>query len=251
VLVINRALADRWWPDGQEPLGQQIRIDGIGEPPREVIGIVENERKARLELVRPIMYVPLPQIADDWLKNNLEADPLAWVVRAGDDPLRLAAAIRNEIEESTSAPVTSAVAMTDILAASISRQRVNALLMTVFGGVALLLTAIGVYGLVAYSVQQRTHEIGIRMALGARREGILGMVVRQGAVLTATGTAIGIAGAYFLVTLLASMLYGVEPRDVAVFFGVPVVLAVVALAAVLLPALKASRLDPLQALRSE
>jgi predicted permease len=251
VLVINRALADRWWPDGQEPLGQMIRIDGSGEPPREVVGIVENERKARLEQVRPILYVPLPQISDDWLKSTLETDPLAWVVRAGDDPLRLAAAIRNEIEESTSAPVTSAVAMTDILAASISRQRANAVLMTVFGGVALLLTAIGVYGLVAYSVQQRTHEIGIRMALGARRHGILGMVVRQGAVLSAAGTALGLAGAYFLVTLLASLLYGVEPRDVAVFVGVPVMLAVVVLGAVLIPAFKASRLDPVQALRAE
>jgi ABC-type antimicrobial peptide transport system permease subunit len=141
--------------------------------------------------------------------------------------------------------------MSEVVAASIARQRANMLLMTVFGGVALLLAAIGVYGLVAYSVRERTHDIGIRLALGARGERIVGMVLRQGLGLVAVGVAIGLMAAYFLAGLLASILYGVEPRNIAVFLGVPAVLAFVAVAAVAIPAFRASRIDPLQALRYE
>ena len=250
VLVINRALADRWWP-GQEPLGQRIKLGREDEPAREVIGVVENERKARLELVRPIMYVPQAQISDAWMKENLESDSLVWIVRTSGDPLRLAPVLRDQIQQSTGVPVTNVAAMKDVVADSISRQRANMLLMTIFAAVALLLTAIGVYGLVAYSVHQRTHEIGVRMALGARRDSIVGMVIRHGGWLAAIGAAIGITAAYFLANLLASMLYGVEPRDAAVFVAVPIILAVVVLAAVSIPAYRASRLDPLHALRSE
>lgn len=251
VLVINRALADRWWPDGQEPLGQRIRLGRDDEPAREVIGVVENERKARLELVRPIMYVPQAQISDAWMKENLETDSLAWIVRTSGDPTALSNVLRDQIQRSTGVSVTDVASMKDVVTDSISRQRANMLLMTIFGAVALLLTAIGVYGLVAYWVQQRRHEIGVRMALGARRGRIVGMVIGHGGALAAIGTAIGTSAAYFLAELLASMLYGVEPRDTAVFVAVPIALAVVVLAAVSIPACRASRLDPLQALRSE
>jgi predicted permease len=251
VLVINRALADRWWPNGQEPLGQRIQLGREDEPAREVIGVVENERKTRLEIVRPIMYVPQGQISDAWMKENLETDSLAWIVRTSGDPMRLSTVLRDQIQQSTGVPVTSVAAMKDVVANSISRQRANMLLMSIFGAVALLLTAIGVYGLVAYSVHQRTHEIGVRMALGARRNSILGMVIRHGVSLAAIGAAIGITAAYFLASLLASMLYGVEPRDAAVFIAVPITLAVVVLVAVSIPAYGASRLHPLHALRSE
>lgn len=251
VLVINRALADRWWPDGQEPLGQRIRLGREDEPAREVIGVVENERKTRLEIVRPIMYVPQSQISDAWMKENLQSDSLAWIVRTSGDPTRLANVLRDQIQQSTGVPVTDVAAMKDVVASSISRQRASMLLMTSFGAVALLLTAIGIYGLVAYSVHQRTHEIGVRMALGAQRNSILSMVIRQGGLLATIGTAIGISAAYFLAGLLASILYGVEPRDTAVFIAVPITLAIVVLAAVSIPAYRASRLHPLSALRSE
>jgi putative ABC transport system permease protein len=252
VIVINRALADRWWPDGQDAIGQKIRMaGGQDEPEREVIGIVENVRQARLELVRQTMYVPFGQISDTWLKSLLPGDSLAWIVRTSTNPLGAAAAIRSEIQRSTAVPVTDVAAMSEVVASSIARQRANMLLMTVFGGVALLLAAIGVYGLVAYSVRERTHEIGIRMALGARGERIVGMVVRQGLAVVVVGVAIGLTAAYFLAGLLASILYGVEPRNAGIFVGVPAVLALVALAAVSVPAYRASRVNPLQALRRD
>jgi ABC-type antimicrobial peptide transport system permease subunit len=123
--------------------------------------------------------------------------------------------------------------------------------MALFGGAALLLAAVGIYGLVAFSVEERTHEIGIRMALGARAERIRGMVLRQGLGLAAIGTGLGIAAAFFLAQILASNLFGVEPRDALVFATVPALLALVAVAAVLIPAYRASRVDPLVALRHD
>jgi putative ABC transport system permease protein len=251
VIVINRALADRWWPGGQGPLGERLQIAVGDEPPREVVGIVENERKARLDIVRPIMYVPLAQVSDSWLKVVLDGDSLAWIVRTSNDPMPLSAVIRDQIQQRTGVAVTDIAPMREIMSGSIARQRANTLLMSVFGGVALLLAAIGIYGVIAYSVQQRTHELGIRMALGARRDRILGMVVRQGAVLVLLGTVVGLTAAYFLAGLLSSMLFGVEPRSVAVFVGAPVTLAVAALVAIAIPAYRASRVQPLSALRSE
>ena len=252
VIVINRALAERWWPNGQIPIGEKIRIGGgHDEPEREVIGVVENVRQARLELVRQTMYVPFAQISGTWLKSLLPGDSFAWIVRSKTDPLGVAAAVRDEIQRSTAVPVTDVAAMKDIVADSIARQRANMLLMSVFGGVALLLAGVGVYGLVAYSVRERTREIGIRMALGARGERIVGMVLRQGLVLVVAGMTVGLTAAFFLTGLIAKMLYGVEPRNVAVFAGVAVVLAVVAVAAAAIPAYRASRVDPLEALRYE
>jgi ABC-type antimicrobial peptide transport system permease subunit len=197
------------------------------------------------------MYVPLAQLSDTWRKGLLPDDPLAWIVRTSTDPLSAAAAIRGEIERSTGVPVTDVAVMSEILADSISRQRANMLLMTVFGGVALLLAAVGVYGLVAYSARERADEIGIRMALGARGERIVRMMLRQGLALVGGGVVLGVTAAYSLAGLLASLLYGVEPRNTVIFVVAPVLLALVALAAISIPAYRASRVDPLQALRHE
>jgi putative ABC transport system permease protein len=256
VVVINRALAERWWPDGADPIGESMLI-GAGssstqdEPIRQVVGVVENVRKASLEAVRPIMYLPLAQIPETWLRFNLETNPMAWIVRTTIDPMPLSVAIQDEIRRATAVPVTDVRPMTDVVSLSISRQRATMLLMTVFGVVAVLLAAVGIYGLVAYSVQQRTQEIGIRMALGAQRDRIVGMVIRQGIFLAAIGIAIGLAAAFFLADLMASLLFGVESRDMAVFMSVPAILMLVATMAVAIPAVRASRIDPLSALRYE
>ncbi len=256
VVMVNRAFAETWWPDGQDPIGASILIgEGTpmmsGEPARQVIGVVENVRKAGLDVVRPTMYVPLAQASDAWLRFILESDPLAWLVRGNIDPMQLSAAVRERIRRSTGVPVTDIQPMKEIVSVSISRQRASMLLMTIFGGVALLLAAIGVYGLIAFSVQQRAHEIGIRMALGAERGRILGMIIRQGILLVAAGTAIGLVAAYYLTGLLTSILFDIEPTDPIAFIGVPLILMLVGIAAVSVPAFRASRVSPLNALRYE
>lgn len=141
--------------------------------------------------------------------------------------------------------------MDEIVSVSTSRQRLNMLLMTIFGGSALVLAAIGIYGLMAYSVQHRTQEIGIRLALGAQPDRVRWSIVGQGMTLVGIGIAAGIVAAFFLATFLAAVLYGVQPRDVVVFVGVPAVLTATGFAAVWTAARRASRIDPLQALRYE
>ena len=250
VVMINRTMAERWWPNGQDPLQSQLQI-GKNPAIRQIVGVVDDVRERLWTKLRPIMYLPLAQIPDAELAFLLGNAPLAWIVRTSVDPVPLAASIQSEVSAATRTPVTDVQPMTAILSNSIARQRLNMLLMTLFGGAALLLAAVGIYGLVAFSVEQRRHEIGIRMALGARAERIRGMVLRQGLGLAALGTGLGVTAAFFLAKILASNLFGVEPRDALVFTTVPALLAFVAVAAVLIPAHRASRVDPLVALRHD
>jgi len=260
VIVINEALAKQHWPDGSNPIGERVQIGGgaahmqplADEPRRQVIGVVANTRAAGLVRgSRPYAYVPQAQLPDALSAFNVTQTPMAWVVRTRGDPSGAAAAVRDELRAATGLPVTDVQPLSDIASASVSRQRLNMLLMSAFGGVALLLAAIGLYGLVAYSVEQRTHEIGIRLALGAETTEVRNMVLRQSVPLIVIGVGAGLIAAFFLAKLLAAVLFGVEPHDALVFVGVPVALASIALFAAAVAARRATRVKPIAALRYE
>lgn len=256
VVIINQAMARQFWPDG-DPLADRITIakglPELGDFTRQIVGVVGDVRDGGLNRdPRPIMYIPWSQVPDAHNANLVGIVPLTWVVRARGETLSLSGAIRDELRlASGGLPVARVRTMEDIVARSTARSDFNMLLLTIFAGSALLLAAIGIYGLMAYSVQQRTQEIGIRVALGADGHTVRNMVVRQGMSVALAGVAIGLASAFGLTRVIASFLFGVTAKDPTVFVAVPVMLTLVALLGVWLPARRAARIDPLIALRSE
>jgi predicted permease len=257
VVVINEAMAREYWPDG-DPLNDRLVI-GRGvmkefatESERQIIGIVGDTRDGGLNSEpAPAMYIPQAQVPDAVNALNVSISPLAWVVRTEGNPILVSTQVQEQIRQATGLPVSDVRSMEEVVSRSTSRQRFNMWLMTVFGVCALLLAAIGIYGLMAYSVEQRTQEIGIRLALGASASTVKNMVVRQGMILAIVGVAIGLAAAFGLARLMESLLYGVTTRDPLVFAAVPLLLTIVAFFAVWLPARRASRVDPMVALRYE
>jgi predicted permease len=256
VAIINQAMARRSWPDS-DPLNDRLSIGkGVGpefeEPARQIIGIVGDVHDGPLyRNPQPTMYVPAAQLTDG-LNARIVRGAMAWVVRTRVEPHALGAAIQNELRQASGGlPVASIRSMDDIVVRSTARADFNMWLLTVFGLSALLLAALGIYGLMAYSVQQRTQEIGIRLALGAERSRVRNMVAFQGMRLAAIGVAIGIVSSYGLTRFIASFLFGVKAWDPLVFASTPIVLSTVALLAAWLPALRASRIDPIDALRHE
>jgi ABC-type antimicrobial peptide transport system permease subunit len=197
------------------------------------------------------MYVPNAQVPDALNALNVRITPVAWVVRTQGDPYGVSNAVQEQLRQVSGLPVSSIRSMEDVVSRSISRQRFNMLLMTVFGASALLLAAIGIYGLMAYSVAQRTQEIGIRIALGAEAEQVRRMVVVQGMRLAVVGVVLGLGAAWGLTRLMTSFLYQVRALDPMVFIVIPLVLMIVSLIAVWLPARRASSVSPLIALRTQ
>jgi len=257
VVIINEAMARRFWKNG-DPLsdrlviGRGIMREFAGEPERQIIGVVADSRDGGLnDDPSPKMFIPQAQVPDPVNALNVRLTPMAWVVRTRVPPLSLSAAIQEQLRQASGLPVSEVRTMTEVVSRSTSRQRFNTLLMTVFGGAALLLAAIGIYGLMAYSVQQRTQEIGIRMALGALAGDVRNMVVFQGMRLALVGVGIGVASAFALARVISGFLYGVQARDPGVFVGIPILLSLVALVAVWFPARRASRVAPVIALRTE
>jgi putative ABC transport system permease protein len=257
VVIINQAMAKQFWPKG-DPLADRLLIGpNMGpvfvEPPRQIIGVVGDMHTDSLSGdLSPTMYIPIAQMPDKVTALNSRIAPLWWIVRTHVEPhtvfKSLAVALR---EASGGLPVAHTRTMDEIVVVSTSRERFNMLLLTIFGLSALLMAAIGIYGLMAYSVQQRTQELGIRMALGAQESNIRNMVIRQGMLLAMIGVVLGIGGALWLTRFLASFLFGVKAMDPAAFVVTPILLSTVALLAVWIPARRATRVSPMTALRFE
>jgi putative ABC transport system permease protein len=258
VALINQALANQDWPH-EDPVGQHVLIGkALGpefdtEMVREIVGIVGDTHNTGLgQVPDPMMIVPVAQVPDPYTAVYDDAQPLIWVVRTHGDPYKVIAVVTEQLRLASGGfPVAHIRTMDEVMGRSTARASFNMLLLTIFGAVALVLAAIGIYGLMAYSVEQRTQEMGIRMALGADRSVIRRLVIWQGMRVTLVGVAMGIAAAFGLVRLIASFLFGVKPWDLEVFVSVPLILSSVALLAVCLPAKRASKLDPMQALRTE
>jgi predicted permease len=257
VVIINGAMARQFWPNG-DPLSDRIVIGaGMGpvfvEPPRQVIGVVGDTRDGGLnQNPGPTMYIPVAQMPDKVTELNSRIAPLWWIVRTRMEPHTVTAAVTNAIREATGGlPVAHIRSMDEIVVLTTSRERFNMVLLTVFGTSALLMAAIGIYGLMAYSVQQRTLELGVRMALGAPASSIRNMVIRQGMLLAGIGLVIGIGGAFWLTKFLTGFLFGVKTWDPTAFVLTPIFLCAVALVAVWVPARKATRIDLISALRFE
>lgn len=257
VVIINEAFARKIWPK-QDPMGQQLLIGKGGgpaleEPPRQVVGIVTNVREAGLNTdPPPIMYVPQAQTPEAFTALVAKVLPLTWVMRTQTDPLTYAAAVRREVMQVN--PLQAAFefkSLSQVLEKSTATHRFILVLLGIFAGTALLLAAIGIYGVMAYSVEQRTHEIGIRVALGAANGDVVGMVVRQGMLLAGCGLVAGLGVAFGVTHVLKALLYGVGATDPLTFAAVPVALALVALLATWVPARRAARVDPIIALRTE
>jgi putative ABC transport system permease protein len=256
-VIINEAFARKYWPN-EDPIGRQMIIGhGLGadfeEPGREVVGIVGSVTEAGLGKGKvPVMYVPQSQITDGITKLGASLLPLSWVIRTKADPLSATSGARREFESLDAQLAPSKVLiMNQVIALSTARDNFNVLLLTVFALVALSLAAVGIYGLMSYAVEQRTQEIGIRMALGASRGKIMQMVLGQSMRLAAIGTVLGLAAAFGLTRLLAGFLYGVRSTDPLTYATVVAILAAVAMFAAFVPARRATQVDPMMALRHE
>jgi len=249
VIMINEVMAKTYWPT-EDPLGKRIRQGGPDDhelPWLTITGIVADVREFDpVTAPRPTMYFPIAQFAEP---AGILRD---WVVRTDDNPQAIAANLRGAVwDVDKDLPVTRIRTMDEVRSMSVASPRLNLLLFGLFAALALVLATIGIYGVTAYSVAQRTREIGIRVALGARSNDVLRLVIGQGARLALIGVVLGMIGAFALTRLMASMIYGVSAVDPLTFFAVAFLLAVVALTACYIPARRAMRVDPLVALRYE
>jgi putative ABC transport system permease protein len=245
VVVVNRTFASRFFPNG-DAIGAMVK-QGWPEdktPWRQVVGVVNDVKVAGLD-AEPILqvYMPVAQIGQS---------AGAFVARTDGDPRLLAKAVAAAVHEvDPNLPVYDLLTMNEVIGTGIGEQRLTMVLLLGFAGLALLMAAIGVFGVTAYSVAQRTHEIGVRMALGANSSRVLGLVLRQEMLACLLGICAGVIGAILLSSLLRSLLFGVAPRDTATLAGAAAVLFVVTIVACYLPARRAALVDPMRALRSE
>jgi len=241
--MVNRTLAEREWK-GQSPIGQRIQLVGFGGPTATIVGVVNDVRQGAPD------QPPLPEF---YLSYRLVAgQEMSLVVRTAGDPDALADRVVQSIRSvDPTQPVFGVKSMTRLLANAEAERRFSLLLLSLFAAIALLLSSLGIYGVMAYSTSQRRHEIGIRMALGAATPDVLRLVLQQGMRLVLLGLAIGLFGAWALSRVLAGQLYGISARDPFTYAAVALLLGTVAFTATWLPARRATRVDPMISLRSE
>jgi predicted permease len=246
VVIINETVAHRFWPD-ESPVGRHLNFGGIGGRPDqliEIIGVVKDSKYRSLtEEPTTSMFLPLAQ--------NYRAN-MALHIRAVSEPKEMVAAVRREVQAmDANLPVYNIKTLAEQKSSSLYTSRMVATLLTFFGLLALLLAAIGIYGVMAYSVNRRTREIGIRMALGAKQTDVLRLVMGEGLILVAAGLAVGLGVTFAVTRVISSLLYGVSATDTATFIVISLVLAGVALGACFVPARRATKVDPMVALRYE
>ncbi|MEE8586677.1 MAG: FtsX-like permease family protein [Acidobacteriota bacterium] len=245
VTVINQAMAERFW-EGEDPLGQRIQVEGE-EKPRRIVGIVGNLKRERLDSESSAeMYFPISQAPDYSIGSP------HFAIKTRTDPMSLVAAVRQRIWAlDADLPLVGVRTLERVRHDSLAHPRFRSLLLGSFASMALALSALGLFGVVSHLANQRTREFGLRMALGARGRDVLSLVLRQGLGLVLAGLAAGLLCALWLTDFLEGFLYGVEPVDAPTFAGAAALLALVALAACLLPARRAARIDPATSLRYE
>jgi predicted permease len=247
VTVVDETLANRYWPD-QDPVGKRIAafFDSKNNQLnwRTVVGVVKNVKRYGLDgKIKEQYYFP---------QSQSPQRSMFLLVRSAADPTGLASSIRDAIHNvDKDQPIFRVMTMEQVVSNSVAQKRFSMLLLVIFAAVALLLAAVGIYGVMSYSVTQRSHEIGIRMALGAQQGDVLRMVVRQGMTITLIGVVIGLVGAFLVTRIMSSLLFGVGARDPLTFVAIPLILAGVALGACFIPARRATRVDPMIALRYE
>ncbi len=252
VIIVNEAFARRHFAK-VEPLGQQLRVgcEYVGDPAmRRVVGVVnETKQRSLSEAAPPIVFIPLTQAAEG-VRGNLQQ--ASFVLRTTGDPSALTHAIRSEMRQLDPAlPIRSLRSMEQLVGRSVAPQRFNLSLLGLLAALGLILTAVGIYGVMAYGVSQRAHEIGLRMALGAQTRDVLKLVVKQGMALTMMGVALGLIASFALTRLMKSLLFGASATDPLTFIVIALLLTVVALLACWIPARRAAKVDPMVALRTE
>jgi predicted permease len=247
VAVINEAFARTYWPSG-DPLGERLKLSPAGSSWTKVVGVIADARTESLvESSVPQIYTSLYQAPSEGASKEL-----VIFLRGRLDPAATPVELREQVQAvNPELPVFGAQTINDALSASLSERRFSMEMVGLFALTALLLAGLGIYGVISYIVNERTHEIGIRLALGAQRRNILRMVLRQGLGLAIAGAAVGLVCALIVSHLMAGLLYGVRPTDPLTFSGVAILLIGVALLACYIPARRAMRVDPMVALRYE
>ncbi|HKE57182.1 MAG TPA: FtsX-like permease family protein, partial [Pyrinomonadaceae bacterium] len=241
VAIVSETLAKRFFPN-ESPLGKRLNVETGPEAFREIVGVVGDVKQNGLTReTRPHTYEPFAQAPDQFM---------TLIVRTNSDPQSLVPAIRSKVSEiDHELPVQSVRTLESMIANSLRQQRFTALMLSIFAGVATFLAAAGLYGVISYSVTQRTRELGIRVALGAQISSVMRLVLRQAMTFVLIGEVVGLVGAFALSRLFSGLVFGVTPTDALTFATVTVLLTVVALMACYLPARRATKVDPLVAIR--